>query len=62
MDLEPMIRDYPRFRPDIFEHNLKLVAEIEHIATSKKCTPGQIALAWVKTFSGKEGMPVIIPM
>src|SRR5262245_19526346 len=37
----------PRFQPENFQKNLDLVAEVETIARAKKCTPGQLALAWV---------------
>ncbi|TKA78364.1 hypothetical protein B0A49_00697 [Cryomyces minteri] len=52
----------PRFQPDVFDENLKLVKELEKLASKKGCTPGQIAIAWVKAQSGKNGMPVIIPI
>ena len=52
----------PRFQPPYFEENLKLAKEIEKMAEAKGCTPGQIAIAWVKSFSGKKGMPIIIPI
>ncbi|MBV8834741.1 MAG: aldo/keto reductase [Acidobacteriaceae bacterium] len=32
---------------DNFERNLQLVSAIEGIAREKKCTPSQLALAWV---------------
>jgi aryl-alcohol dehydrogenase-like predicted oxidoreductase len=37
----------PRFQGDNFQKNLDLVARVEAIATEKKCTPGQLALAWL---------------
>jgi aryl-alcohol dehydrogenase-like predicted oxidoreductase len=40
-------REHPRFNPANIEHNAQLLAPIETIATAKKCTPAQIALAWV---------------
>ena len=52
----------PRFQPDTFDENLKLVAEVENIAKKKSCTPGQVAIAWIKRYSGKHGMPIIIPI
>ena len=42
--------------------NLELVDDVEKIAKKKGCTPGQLAIAWVKQMSGKKGMPVIIPI
>ena len=37
----------PRFQGENFEKNLELVKRVEAIAREKKCTPGQLALAWV---------------
>ena len=38
---------FPRFAEGNFDHNLELVANVEEMAASKGCTPGQLALAWV---------------
>jgi aryl-alcohol dehydrogenase-like predicted oxidoreductase len=38
---------HPRFAGDNLARNLSLVANIEAVAKSKGCTPGQVALAWV---------------
>lgn len=51
-----------RFQPGNFEKNLKLVGEINKVAAKKGATPAQLALAWVRHQSGKNGMPVIIPI
>lgn len=53
---------FPRFQPDVFDQNLELVRELEQVAKKKGCTPAQLALAWVKQLSGKNGMPVVIPI
>jgi aryl-alcohol dehydrogenase-like predicted oxidoreductase len=37
----------PRFQGANFQKNLALVSEITAIAAGKKCTPAQLALAWV---------------
>jgi aryl-alcohol dehydrogenase-like predicted oxidoreductase len=37
----------PRFQRENFERNLKLAERIEELARRKKCTPAQLALAWV---------------
>lgn len=52
----------PRFFPENFDKNLKMVGELEELAKRKGCTPGQIALAWVRAQSKKPGMPTIIPI
>ena len=40
-------RNTPRFQGDNFRRNLELVEKVEAIAKRKKCTPSQLALAWV---------------
>jgi len=40
-------RQNPRFQGENFRHNLELVARVEEIAKEHKCTPAQLALAWV---------------
>lgn len=52
----------PRYQPDVFDENIKLVHAVEGIAQRKGVTPGQIALGWILYQSGKEGMPTIIPI
>jgi aryl-alcohol dehydrogenase-like predicted oxidoreductase len=37
----------PRFQGENFRKNLELVARVEEIAKEHKCTPAQLALAWV---------------
>ena len=40
-------RRSPRFQGENFERNLDLAAKISKIAGQKRCTPSQLALAWV---------------
>jgi len=40
-------RTSPRFQGENFEKNLELVRHIQALAAEKKCTPSQLALAWV---------------
>jgi aryl-alcohol dehydrogenase-like predicted oxidoreductase len=40
-------RRHPRFAPENIGHNLGLVQKIAEISRKKKCTPGQLALAWL---------------
>ncbi len=40
-------RNSPRFQGENFENNKKLVQRVEEIAAEKRCTPAQLALAWV---------------
>ncbi len=37
----------PRFQGENFQRNLDLVKRVEEIAREKRCTPAQLALAWV---------------
>jgi len=37
----------PRFQGDNFQKNLALVTRVEQLASEKRCTPAQLALAWV---------------
>ena len=41
-------REHPRFNPDNIQHNAELLAPIETIAAARKCTPAQVALAWLQ--------------
>lgn len=53
-----------RFQPGNFEKNLDLVDKIQEVAAKKGhgVTPAQLALAWVRHQSERNGMPVIIPI
>jgi pyridoxine 4-dehydrogenase len=55
-------RRFPRFHGEAFYHNLDLVKEIEVIAKRKGVTPAQVGLGWIRTLSGKNGLPVLIPI
>lgn len=55
-------RHYPRFSEENFPKNLKLLTQLERLANSKGCTPGQVGVAWVKAQSERDGNPVIIPI
>ena len=37
----------PRFKPEVFDQNLKLVKAIEEIAKRKGTTTAQVAIGWV---------------
>jgi len=50
-------RNNPRFQGENMEKNLRLVAKIEEVAAEKKCTPAQLALAWVLA-QGKDIVPI----
>ncbi|ORY13773.1 NADP-dependent oxidoreductase domain-containing protein, partial [Clohesyomyces aquaticus] len=58
---DSMLRLFPRFQPDVFDENLKLVTEVEKIASKKGCSNVQIAMGWVIAHSKKNGLPEILP-
>ena len=50
-------RHTPRFQGENFQKNLDLVARINGLARQKRCTPGQLALAWVLA-QGEDIVPI----
>jgi aryl-alcohol dehydrogenase-like predicted oxidoreductase len=50
-------RNSPRFQGENFKKNLDLVNRVKEIAIEKKCTPSQLALAWVLA-QGKDIVPI----
>ena len=46
-DIDGRRAQHPRFQAEHFEANLRLVERIEAKAAEKRCTPSQLALAWV---------------
>jgi aryl-alcohol dehydrogenase-like predicted oxidoreductase len=50
-------RGSPRFQGDNFGKNLELLRQVEQLAAEKKCTPSQLALAWVLS-RGKDVVPI----
>jgi aryl-alcohol dehydrogenase-like predicted oxidoreductase len=47
----------PRFQGENFQKNLQMVTRIEEIAKEKRCTPAQLALAWVLA-QGQDIVPI----
>jgi len=47
----------PRFIGENFEHNLRLLAEVEAVAAAAGATPAQVALAWLLT-RGEDVVPI----
>jgi len=45
-------RNSPRFQGENFRKNLELVRRVEDVAGEKKCTPSQLALAWLLAQGG----------
>jgi len=47
----------PRFQGENFQRNLDLVKRVQEIAREKRCTPAQLALAWVLA-QGEDIVPI----
>jgi aryl-alcohol dehydrogenase-like predicted oxidoreductase len=50
-------RSTPRFQGENFQRNLEIVKRVEEIAREKRCTPAQLALAWVLA-QGQDIVPI----
>ncbi|MBJ6760481.1 aldo/keto reductase [Myxococcaceae bacterium JPH2] len=50
-------RTSPRFQGENFQRNLALVEHLEHLARQRRCTPAQLALAWVLA-RGEDLVPI----
>jgi len=55
--VEDFRKDIPLFQGANFAANLNIVKELEKIALSRDCKPGQIALAWLKA-QGEDIFPI----
>jgi aryl-alcohol dehydrogenase-like predicted oxidoreductase len=47
LDTKDYRRNSPRFQGENFAKNLAVVGKVEEIAQEKRCTPAQLALAWL---------------
>lgn len=56
---DSMLRHFPRFQPDTFDINIKLLKHVEAIAQKKGCKPSQVAINWTIAQAKKIGVPVI---
>jgi aryl-alcohol dehydrogenase-like predicted oxidoreductase len=50
-------RQSPRFQGENFQRNLQLVGRVQQVAAEKRCTPAQLALAWVLA-QGEDLVPI----
>jgi len=50
-------RNNPRFQADNFQKNLEIVERVKRVAARKRCTPAQLALAWVLA-QGEDVFPI----
>ena len=58
---DSLLRYLPRYQPDTFPINVKLVDAVEKLAKEKQCTTAQLALSWLKSHTQKGG-PVVVPV
>jgi aryl-alcohol dehydrogenase-like predicted oxidoreductase len=47
LDANDFRRHQPRLQGQNLEHNRRVVAKVRELAAEKRCTPGQLSLAWV---------------
>ena len=50
-------RNSPRFQADNLKRNLELMGRVERTAKAKRCTPAQLALAWILA-QGEDIVPI----
>jgi pyridoxine 4-dehydrogenase len=61
-DVPEQLRSFPKFQDDVLQGNLRLTEEVEKLARQKGCTVAQVAIAWVRGMSGRNGLGVIVPI
>ena len=61
-DLPEHLRHFPKFQDEVLQGNLRLTEEVEKLARQKGCTVAQVAIAWVRGMSGRNGLGVIVPI
>lgn len=59
MELTDFRRRFPRYYPENFDNNLKLVDAVERVAKQEGCTTIQAAIAWVSAQGERLGVPII---
>ena len=58
---DSLLRRLPRYQPDTFPVNLRLVTAIEKLASEKRCSTTQLALSWLKSHTPRGGL-VVVPI
>lgn len=53
---------FPKFSDDVVDDNLRVTEEVDKIAEKRGCTTAQVAIAWVRGMSRRNGLGVIIPI
>ncbi|KAI4246485.1 MAG: hypothetical protein L6R42_009866, partial [Xanthoria sp. 1 TBL-2021] len=62
IDKDDIRHHLPRFAPGALEANASVSLELKKIAERKGCTAAQIAIAWVRGWSGRDGVGEIVPI
>ncbi len=62
IDADDIRHHLPRFAPGALEANAKMGEQLRAVAERKGCTAAQVALAWVRGWSGREGVGEIVPI
>ena len=57
LDAKDIRRTMPRFEPELYAKNLRLLVPYAELAREVGCTPAQLALAWLLT-RGKHVLPI----
>lgn len=52
----------PRFHPENFARNLKLVENVQGVADKNGISNAQLAINWVRQLSQRDGSPIFIPI
>ena len=61
-ELPAHLKIFPRFQGDALKANLRLTEQVDTLAKKKGCTTPQLALAWIRSLSGRNGFGVIVPV
>lgn len=61
-DVPELLRAYPKFQDGVLQANMRLTDEVEKLAVLKGCTVAQVAIAWVRGISGRNGLGLIVPI
>ncbi|KAI4108906.1 MAG: hypothetical protein LQ339_002024 [Xanthoria mediterranea] len=62
IDKDDIRHHLPRFAPGALEANASLSNELKKIAARKGCTAAQLAIAWVRGWSGRDGVGEVLPI
>ncbi|KAL8906921.1 MAG: hypothetical protein Q9207_001729 [Kuettlingeria erythrocarpa] len=62
IDADDIRHHLPRFAPGALEANAKMGEQLRGVAERKGCTAAQVALAWVRGWSGRDGVGEIVPI